>query len=111
MNKKVIALSILIVLLVLPAVGLAGFTAPPFPSSQAFVPTVIIGNIFNFIWPIIAAFIVIEFMIAGFKFFTAQGNETKLNEARHALIWATVGVGVILLAWSIIFIVAAALGV
>lgn len=64
-----------------------------------------INNVFKFVWPIVVAVIIISFIIAGFKFLSAQGNPQQLAEARTALIWGIAGVVVIILAYSIISIV------
>ena len=67
--------------------------------------------VMNATWIIAAAFSVVMFTVAGFKFLTAQGDPSRVKDARDAVIWGTAGVGVIILAWSIIFIVASTLGV
>ena len=38
---------------------------------------------------------------AGFKFVTAQGNSTKLTDARKNMLWTVVGIGIFLGAWLI----------
>lgn len=69
------------------------------------------NNLFlTIIWIIAAAFSVIMFVLAGFKFLTAQGNPQETAEARRAVIWGLAGVAVIVLAWSIIGLVKNELG-
>ena len=45
--------------------------------------------------PIAAIFII----YSGFLFVTARGNETKLEEAKKALLWTVVGTAVLLGSW------------
>jgi hypothetical protein len=46
--------------------------------------------------------IILYIMYAGYLFVTAQGNSSKVTEARSALLWAVVG-GVIVLGAKLIF--------
>lgn len=54
--------------------------------------------------------IVVYIIIYGIKFMMAQGNETKVGDARKAFTWGLVGVLVILGTYTIIATVANALG-
>lgn len=40
-------------------------------------------------------------VLAGFKFLTAQGDTTKLKEAKASFVWAVVGTAVLLGAWAL----------
>ncbi|MEK7664187.1 MAG: hypothetical protein AAB340_01985 [Patescibacteria group bacterium] len=110
MNKKLIASSVLTVLLSMPAVILA-FNPGPIPSPA---PGLNIGDlvdiVFGILWPVAVAFFIVMFVIAAFKFFTAQGDPEQIKVARSFVIWGVVGVVVALLAWSIPFIVRNTLG-
>lgn len=103
MNKKLIILFSLAFLLSLPAVSLAvNLMGLPGTTNDIFK---VIGNIFGLIWPIFAGFAVIMFVVAGFLFLTAQGDAAKLKDARNAVVFGAVGVGVGLLAFSIPLII------
>jgi hypothetical protein len=52
--------------------------------------------------PIIVLFLV----IAGFKFIAAQGNESKLSEAKKNFVYVIIGAGLILGAWVIATLIA-----
>ena len=105
MNKKLIALSNVAALLALPVVGLA-FNAGPVPNAvDTLTVELLIDVIFSIIWPITVAFAIIMFIVAAYLFFTAQGDATKLQNARSAVIYGVVGVVVALIAFSIPFIV------
>jgi len=109
MNKKLTIASTIGLLLVFPVAALA-------------VPGVFQGDVItlvggvkdlvlNIMWLVAITYIIIMFVLAGFKFMAAQGDPSGVREARQAVIWGIVGTAVILLAWSIISIVAAQLGV
>ena len=110
MNKKLITLSALTTLLVLPVVILA---APPGEINVP-LPVLIEGlvaTILNILWSVCIVVIIIMFVIAGFKFLTAQGDPGKVAEARQSVIWGLAGATVVVLAWSIIAVVRLQLGV
>ncbi|OGZ66984.1 MAG: hypothetical protein A3D35_01815 [Candidatus Staskawiczbacteria bacterium RIFCSPHIGHO2_02_FULL_34_9] len=109
MNKKLIASSA-ITLLSIPAVMLA-FNPGNIPNAS---PTLDINTLvdvlFSILWPVAVAFFIVMFIMAAFKFATAQGDPTAIASARSFLIWGIVGVIVALLAFSIPFIVRNTLG-
>ena len=109
-NKKLFLFSVLIFLLTAPVVILA---QPPGPFAGTPVTLVanIIGLVGSILWSISIAFVVVMFTLAGFKFLTAQGEPQKISEARTAVIWGTVGVAVIVLAWSMVSLLRAQFGV
>jgi heme/copper-type cytochrome/quinol oxidase subunit 2 len=67
--------------------------------------------IFSVLWVVAATFVVVMFVIAGFKYLTAQGDASKVSDANKAVIWGAAGVVVILLAWSITGVLRTQLGV
>lgn len=77
--------------------------------------TGIVSNVMNtavtIIGIIAGGFIVIMFVIAGFKYLTAQGNMQQVKEANNAVIWGLVGTAVVVLAMFIQGLVANQLGV
>ena len=105
MNKKLIASSALTVLLTIPAVILA-FSPGNIPNA---VPSLnintLIDLLFGILWPVAVAFFIVMFILAAFRFFTAQGKPEDVAAARQFVIWGIVGVIVALLAFSIPFIV------
>ena len=110
MNKKLIALSSLAALLALPLVSLA-VLIPAEPASLNITVPQLINILFDIFWPVVVAFVIVMFALAGFIFMTAQGDPAKIGTARAAVIWGVVGVIVILLAFSIILIARTQLGV
>lgn len=65
----------------------------------------LVDIIFSIIWPIAVAIIIIAFVVIGFLFFQAKGDPEKTKSARLAFIGAIVVTVMVLLAWSIPFIV------
>ena len=55
----------------------------------------------NLLWPIFIVFAVVMYIMAGIQFFAAKGDPMKAAEARRSLIWATAGLVVAMLAFSI----------
>src|SRR3989344_3977501 len=101
--KKIISLLTLLALLALPAVGLADLPADEEPKLVKLDISAILGKIFTFIiWPVVIAFVIIMFIMAGFMFLTANGEPGKLSLARSSLAWGVVGVIVILVSFSVI---------
>lgn len=116
MNKnktviKLIRFPFFAVLLLLPVFVLA--QVPPGSLSISLVALVsnIVIIILNILWIVATAFTIIMFVLAGFKFITAQGEMEKVKEARNAVVWGVVGAAVIVLAWSIIEVVRVQIGV
>ncbi len=109
MNKKLIISFATVALFIFPAISLAVALIPP----PGLIPSFggIFDAIFSLLWPIFAAYAVIMFIVAGFKFLTAQGDPQDVQGARDAVIYGAVGVALGILAFSIPFIIKIALGV
>ena len=104
MNKKLIAASALAVLLIVPLASSAiTFTNQPAESNINLV--YVIQGILTAVWWVFMGIVVILFMIAGLQFLTAQGDPSKLEQARQFVIWGFAGVTVGVLSFSIIAIV------
>jgi len=71
----------------------------------------IITGLACWITRVVLVFIVVAVVYFGVKFLTAQGDPTKLTEARKSFIWGLVGIIVILGTYTIIATVAYSLGV
>ena len=112
MNKKLVVLASTVsaVLLGLPLAALA-YSSGALPNSAATSIDGIVLAILGLIWPIFMGFAVIMFFLAGFTLLNAQGDASKVKDARDALIWGVAGVAVGLLALTIPLIVRTALGI
>ena len=108
--NKLFLLNILSVLLILPFAVFA-FDAGAVPNAAPGLSiNGIVDIIFNVLWPISVAIIIIAFVVIGFMFFTAQGDATKISQARVAFIGAIIVTILVLLAFSIPFIIRNTLG-
>ena len=106
MNKKITGLISAAALFALPLAAFALATIPE-PASRVFTVQGIINILFAYIfWPIVIAFTIIMFILAGIGFFNAQGDPTKVADARNFVIWGVVGMVVMILAFSLPLFVA-----
>ncbi len=53
------------------------------------------------VWEVFAGLAVIMLVVAGILFLVANGDPTKLTQAKHAFIWGCIGIGVAIIAFSI----------
>ncbi len=60
---------------------------------------------FNIFWPIVVTIIIVMLMWSGIMFLTAAGDATKISTAKKAILWAVIGIVIIVLSYSIISIV------
>ena len=112
-NKKFV-LYILVTLFLLPGIVLAQF--PLMPSlivgvDLFFLIATVSLMILNVVWMVAITFVIIMFVLAGFKFLTAQGDPGKVAEANKAVIWGIGGIIVIILAFSILVVMRVTLGI
>ncbi len=80
------------------------------PINAGLVAVGFINSLISILWPLFLGFAVMMFIIAGFLFLTANGNASKIDTAKKAVIWGVIGVAVGILAFSIPFMVAMLLG-
>lgn len=71
----------------------------------------IITGLACWITRVVLVFIVVAIVYFGVKFLTAQGDSTKLTEAKKSFLWGLVGILVILGTYTIIATVAYSLGI
>ena len=119
MIKKSIKISMALILLSIPLVLLSApfiIKAAPAPSFKSTAPAqngitsigAFLGNILKVVWLIFAAFAIIMFIIAGIKFFSAQGDPQALGVARQFVIWGVIGIVVAVVGFSMVAIVKSA---
>jgi len=92
-HKFFIHLGISLVLLSLSAQS--AFAQYPNPLKGASTIPEFLAMVLDGLWLLLTPLIVIFIIYAGFLFVTAQGEEGKIQKARHAIMWALVGTGVI----------------
>lgn len=60
----------------------------------------LIATLISSVVYILSPFLVLAFIYIGFLFVQAQGNETKLEEAKSAFLWTVVGAFILMSAWG-----------
>ena len=65
-------------------------------------PDLVIINMINAILGILGGLVFLVFIVGGFMFIFAAGNEEKVSSAKKILIWASLGLIVILMSYAII---------
>jgi len=92
-NKiKVIVYSISSVVLILPVLANAQFTAPSGTNLPQSSIMNIVSNIMNWLLIIIGIVGVIGFAIAGILYLTAAGDEDRMGKAKNAMLYSIIGV-------------------
>ncbi len=110
MNKKIVAVGVTALLLALPLAAMA-FAPGNVPNQVANLNiNDLIDILFKILWIVFVAFAIVMFLLAGIQFFTAQGDASKVADARNFVLWGVVGMVVALLAFSLPFIVRNTLG-
>ena len=83
-----------------------GFLCNPLKTEFSSIPLFIAGSL-KVLVMIALPVIVLFFVIAGFKFISAQGNPGKLDEARKNFVWVVAGALLIMGAWVLATLIAA----
>ena len=113
MNKKLLILFVLLFLLATPTLSLAVQFDPNNPPSLPLSASNFWGimvRILKLIWPVFVGLAIVMFLVAGFMFLTAQGEPNKLKIARDSVIWASVGMIVGIVSFSLPFIIGTVIG-
>jgi membrane protease YdiL (CAAX protease family) len=103
---KKIAVFVLLSVLTVPVLAYAQLPPPPngIDINKAKIES-IARTILEIVWIGAVVFVVIAFITIGGYFLLTKGEPDKFREARNALIWAIIGVAVMVLAFSIITVV------
>lgn len=108
LNKKIISVATLL-LFALPSAAFAALCPTDQGGSVWF--NCVLTNLLNIVvWPVFITAAIIMFIYAGILFLTAQGEPDKLSKARHAVIWAAVGIAVGILGYVAVGIIRGLLG-
>jgi phosphoglycerol transferase MdoB-like AlkP superfamily enzyme len=99
MNKKTLALTLLVGLLVVPTLAFAQ------PSGEISSIDDLYDMISTTAWTVLGIVVLVAFIYAAILFLTAGGQPEKISAARNAFLWGVVGVVVGILAWSILKVV------
>lgn len=97
MKKIIVSLG----LFLLPLAGLAA-DAIPNPLGEGVTLDDVYVNIINAILGILGGLALLFFIYGGFQFMLAGGNEERVAKAKKSLTWATLGIVVIIMSYSIL---------
>lgn len=103
----------LLVFALLSFFSIFSFLTPPLIQAQAQVITItnplraqsfdeLILNIVNFLFTLAIPITIIMIIIGGFMFITASGEPSKIQQGKQLILWASVGLIVILLSRGLI---------
>lgn len=106
--KKILLSSVLLGLLVLPAVGLA---QPPEEVPEDFDVIGALETLVNWLFSILLIVAALAIVVAGYYFVTAQGDPEKVKAARNFVLYALVGVAVAVAARGLVALVKELMGV
>ncbi|MDP3971077.1 MAG: hypothetical protein Q8P90_05315 [bacterium] len=76
--------------------------APPFAGAEDAEPILIIGAIIQALLGIVGAATLLMFIWGGFKVLFSGGNEEKIKKGRSTLLWAAIGLAIILSSYAIL---------
>ncbi len=76
--------------------------ANPFGNESGADPVVIIARIIQAMLGVVGAVTLLVFIYGGFKMIFSGGNEEKITKARSTLMWAVIGLAVILSSYAIL---------
>ncbi len=74
----------------------------PFGSDTPSEPIYIIARITQAVLGVVGAITLLVFIYGGFKLIFSGGNEEKINKGRSTLLWAVIGLAIILSSYAIL---------
>jgi len=111
MNKiKKSIYSLIAVLIAMPSLALAQFSAPSGTNLPSGSVTGIVTNLMNWLLMMVGILGVIGFVIAGILYLTAAGDDDQIGRAKKAMVYSIVGVLVSLIGLVVIKAVQGLLG-
>jgi len=111
--KKILLAPVLLSLLILPAFVLAQGPDEEIPDIITGPGDIIliIERVANWLFAILLAVALIFIIISAYQFLTSGGDPARVTQARQALMYALIGVGVAFLAKGLVMLVRFALGI
>jgi len=102
MKNKKIFIFLLCALILIPAFVFAQGTAKlTNPLGTSDVPT-LIGRVIKAVLGIVGSIALLMFVYGGFLWMTSSGNEQKITKGKNVLVWATIGLAIIFLSYSLV---------
>jgi len=109
-QRKIISIIILsgLILIAVPQITLAQDSTPSLPNpitdevdKKIDIQQVMI-RVMQLTLAIVDVFALLMFVLGGFEFLTSAGNPEKVKKAKDTLIWATIGIVVITLSYTLL---------
>lgn len=102
MKNKKIFIFLLCALILIPSFVLAqGTTKLTNPLGTSDIPT-LIGRVIKAALGIVGSIALLMFIYGGFLWLTSAGNEQKISKGKNVLIWASIGLAIIFLSYSLV---------
>lgn len=83
---------------ILPGTSPETWKLDPSPGSGSDIVNVVIGNVTQLAFTLAGGIAVLMFIYGGFTYITAYGNEARATTAKNIMIWAVVGLVVVICA-------------
>ena len=74
----------------------------PNPLGKCNTATCLITRVIKSILGVVAVIATLMFVWGGFMMLTSGGNERQIKQAKDTLVWAAIGIVVILVSWAVI---------
>jgi len=102
-NNKKILLPLIILLLATPVLAYAVSLPNPITGGEENVDVItIMLRIMQIALAIVDIFALFMFILGGFEFLVSAGNPERVKRAKDTLVWATIGILVITLSYSVL---------
>lgn len=92
----------LVLAVVLPVVSFAAETSLQPPFGEPTEPTYIVATIIQALLGVVGACTMLVFIWGGFQMIFAGGNEERIKKGRTTLMWAVIGLAIILSSYAIL---------
>jgi hypothetical protein len=100
-NKKIFIFLLCVLILVPVFVFAQGTAKLTNPLGTSDVPA-FIGRIIKAVLGIVGSLALLMFVYGGFLWMTSGGNEQKITKGKNVLVWATIGLAIIFLSYSLV---------
>ncbi|PIZ00399.1 hypothetical protein COY62_02755, partial [bacterium (Candidatus Howlettbacteria) CG_4_10_14_0_8_um_filter_40_9] len=74
----------------------------PISGGEDLTPAILLSNIVNYILLFAAAIAVLFLIIGGIKYIVSQGNEKAVESSKHTILYAVIGLLIIILSFVIV---------
>ena len=109
--KKIILYSFLLILIIAGFDLKEVFAVEIEPPTYATTVTALIDGIINFVWYLAIVVAPIMFLVGGFTFLTSAGSPDKVKRGKDIMLYAALGLAIVLLCKGLIALVKDVLGV